>query len=535
MLKRKKCSASLILSFCLIYNVRTSIEHKNVLFLAADDMRPDLGCYVNSHPGFTSPPMHTPNLDALAARSLLFERAYTQQALCSPSRTSLLTGRRPDTTRVTDLATYFRKFGGNFTTIPQFFKDRGYYTVGGGKIFHHGLEASGLDDPISWTEKFHHVHNFYPHDNKNNRSWQALTPDQFNNKPIQDTSEAEYMIKKLREIAPNARLGLQPFFLAYGVHKPHLPFIFPEGYLDYYPEESINEPDNPYAPINMPNMAWSPFGELQSYYDTSKEALHIPNLGNINVTYPHKKVKEMRRAYYSALSYADHSLGQLLNELKNLGLEDNTIIVFWSDHGWQLGEHAEWCKHTNFDIATHVPLMISIPGLTNEGLRSNQLVELVDIFPTLVEATGFDPPEICPTDSSKIQLCTEGSSLIPLIHNPNLPDWKKAVFWQYPRGGVENHVPRCMGYSIRTHRYHYTEWVNIKVTELPKYEPEWKKECDHYELYDLENDSQENSNLYENEYYIYVKNDLSKRLRAGWRNEIKFSQGKFEVKMEIIY
>ena len=521
--------------YCIIFcTAKGNVRHKNVLFLATDDMRPDLGCYVNSHPAFTSPVMHTPNLDMLAKRSLLFERAYAQQALCSPSRTSLLTGRRPDTTRVTDLVTYFRKFGGNFTTIPQFFKDRGYYTIGGGKIFHHGMEASGLDDPISWTEKFHHVKNFYPHDNKHNLSWQALTPEQLKNHPIQDTLEANYMRKKLREVAPNAKLGLQPFFLAFGVHKPHLPFLFPNEYLDYYPEDSINEPNNPYAPLDMPDTAWSPFGELQTYYDTSKDGLPIPNLGNINVTYPAKKVKELRRAYYSALSYADNSLGLLLSELKELGLEDDTIIVFWSDHGWQLGEHAEWCKHTNFEIATHVPLMISIPGMTNEGKRSNQLVELVDIFSTLVEATGFDPLNICPTDSSNIHLCTEGSSLIPLMHNPSLPSWKKAVFWQYPRKGSRNHIPYCMGYSIRTDRYHYTEWVHIKIIELPKYEPNWTKECDHYELYDLQTDPEENINLYEREQYIQLRKEFSKRLRKGWRGEIKLPSKDIVVTIEVL-
>ena len=251
--------------------------------------------------------------------------------------------------------------------------------------------------------------------------------------------------------------------------------------------------------------------------------MDIPNLCNINITYPDKKVKELRRAYYSSLSYADHSIGQLLKELKDLGLEDNTIVVFWSDHGWQLGEHAEWCKHTNFEIATHVPLMISIPGITSSGpIRSSQLVELVDIFSTLVDATGFEPLETCPSDSSKIHLCTEGSSLIPLMRDPNLPLWKNAVFWQYPRGGTENHVPRCMGYSIRTSRYHYTEWVHIKVIQLPKYEPDWENKCDHYELYDLETDPEENENLYQNEHYIHLIKDLSRRLRSGWRNEISF-------------
>ena len=177
--------------------------------------------------------------------------------------------------------------------------------------------------------------------------------------------------------------------------------------------------------------------------------------------------------------------------------------------------------------------MISVPGLTNEGIRSKKLVELVDIFATLVEATGFEPLEICPTDSSKIHLCTEGSSLIPLINNLNLPSWKKAVFWQYPRGGSENHVPRCMGYSILSQRYHYTEWVKIKVTELPNYEPDWENECDHYELYDLETDPQENLNLYENIHYIHLRKELSKRLRAGWRNEINAHHQNYNYETKI--
>ena len=537
MASRNKNILITFLSLCvLIFTTHgsSSGRHKNVLFLAADDMRPNLGCYVNSHPAYTGPLMHTPHLDALAQKSLVFENAYSQQALCSPSRTSLLTGRRPDTTRVTDLVTYFREFGGNFTTIPQFFKDRGYYSVGGGKIFHHGMNASGFDDPISWTEKFHHAQNFYPHDHTHNLSWQALGPNQFNNQPLQDTLEAEYIIQKLREVAPNAKLGLQPFFLAFGVHKPHLPFLFPREYLDLYPDETINVPTNQYAPNNLPDIAWSPFGELQSYYDTSKDAIDIPDLGHINVTYPSHKVKELRRAYYSALSYADYSIGQVLTELKNLELEDDTIIVFWSDHGWQLGEHAEWCKHTNFEIAAHVPLMISIPGLTNNGVRSTQLVELVDIFSTLVEATGFQPLEMCPPDSSEVSLCTEGSSLIPLIFDPNVSNWKRAVFWQYPRGGSHNHIPRCMGYSIRTHRYHYTEWVSIKITKLPKYEPNWDEQCGHYELYDLNIDPEENINWYENEDYIDLKKDLSRRLRAGWRNEVRNQSNEVQVTIDVV-
>ena len=272
MISIQKC----FVTFVLLINIydktdSSTLNKKNILFLASDDMRPALGCYADTHPGFDAPPMYTPNFDALADRSILLERAYVQQAVCSPSRTSLLTGRRPDTTRITDLHHYFRYVGSNFTTIPQYFKENGYYSIGAGKIFHTQQDATpNYDYPFSWSEPFYCAKNPW---SGNNYSWRALTPEEYNTYPPQDASN---------------------------------------------------------------------------------ESMGIPDLGLVNVTYPDYKVIELRRAYYSAISYVDYLVGKILDELTNLGLDESTIVSFWGDHGWQLGEHTEWCKHTNFEVEANI-------------------------------------------------------------------------------------------------------------------------------------------------------------------------------------
>merc|ERR1712107_937024 len=172
------------------------------------------------------------------------------------------------------------------------------------------------------------------------------------------------------------------------------------------------------------------------------------------------------------MGYIDTEIGRVLDTLDNLGLADSTIVAFWGDHGWQLGEHSEWCKHTNFEVATHAPLMMAVPGKTDSGLRSSQLVEFVDIFPTIVEAAGLPTLTTCPELSNSSHICTEGSSLMPLIEDPESSDWKKAVFWQYPRGGnIVDHLKSVMGYSMRTSEWRYTEWVGITyhgITTTPQ-------------------------------------------------------------------
>jgi len=497
------------------------LSHMNVLFLVADDMRTDLGCYEDSNTGFSSPTMSTPNLDALAAKSLLLENAYVQQAICGPSRASVMTGRRPDTTHVLNLNPDFRDVGGDFTTIPQYFKDAGYKSIGVGKIFHEGHE----DNDYSWSEDMHSETNYY---RSGGNSWQALTDQEMEDEPERTTAEADYAICQLEELAPDALSGDQPFFLAYGARKPHLPWVFPEAYLDLYPLEDIIVPENHYAPIDMPETAWYGLTELISGY-TDSEFTENDDLGNVNATLGDDKVKELRRAYYAAISYTDYELGRIIDKLDELGLAENTVIVFWGDHGWQLGEHAEWCKNTNFEVAARAPLMVHIPGVTDAGIKTAKLVEFVDIFPTIVEAAGFDPLDTCPTNSNETSLCTEGSSLLPLMDDPLTSDWKEAVFWQYPRGGWKEdntNIPECMGYSMRTDQYHYTEWVQITFLGDNSYEPDWETVCDsneefQSELYDLSTDPEENVNIVGDDDQADIVAELSTRLRAGWRDEIE--------------
>lgn len=471
---------------------------KNVLFLVADDMRPQLGAYRGKYyPAPVSPKMHTPNLDALAARSLLLERAYVQEALCSPSRTSLLTGRRPDTTHIYTIGPYFRKVGGNFTTLPEYFKVNGYTSVGMGKVFHPG-KASGGDDPISWSEPyFHGEANF----EGKNFSWAAIPDELLRNQTLRDQQIADHAIKTLKRLAPAARSGKQPFFIAVGFHKPHLPFVFPKSFLQYYP--SVKLPDNPYAPVDMPDVAWYDYGGLRGYKDIHD--LHAS--GKINTTLPDQTVLSLRRAYYSALTFTDSLIGKVLAELDNLGLSNETIVSFWGDHGYQLGEHGEWCKQTNFELATHAPMMIHIPGKTDKGIRTSQLTEFVDLFPTLVEATGLTSLPLCPVNSTDVQLCREGSSLLPLISHPETPI-KMGSFSQYPREGY-------MGYSIRTDAYRYTEWPKFKYA--PLYQPDWEILAG-VELYDHVKDPEENVNRAFHPDYAGIRHTLRKMLRAGWRN-----------------
>merc|ERR1719270_1937286 len=248
-------------------------KRKNILFLVADDMRPNLGVYEEANSEiFGQPPMYTPNLDALAARSLVFEKAYDAQALCSPSRTSTLTSRRPDTTRVTQLERYWRDYGGNFTTLPQFFKEHGYTTTGAGKVFHGGPSSNKHDCEFSWTGGCPYHNNNDPYD-PSPISWQAVTPEQQAEKELQDIKNGDWILNKLREAGKAYADDGTPFFIAYGTFKPHTPFIFPERFLDYYPEDVIGLPSNPYVPTDMPDKAWSrPPIFWTGFQDTSAEA-----------------------------------------------------------------------------------------------------------------------------------------------------------------------------------------------------------------------------------------------------------------------
>jgi len=504
---------NLAIVICLVNLGLLAHCRKNVLMLIAVDLRPNVASYQNENGQFfDSPPMKTPNLDLLAKKSLVLSRAYTQVALCGPSRSSFLTGRRADTTRCYVSDHKFRERGGqDIITIPQFFKQNGYKSYGVGKIFHPGIPNTnkGDDYPASWTKPIFHTATT----DDNTVSWKAVTKDEMEKTPLRDIVNADHAISLLREFAPDALLGVQPFFLAFGVHKPHMPWDFPEEFLDLYPEDEMELPANPYVPEDMPESAWTHPTGLLNFPDCSPEGTGIPNIGEANVTYPDRKIKELRRAYYASISFADQQLGRVLDELDLLGLSEDTVVVFFGDHGLHLGEHAEWDKYTNYEIAHRAPMMLHIPGVT-DGEVSSELVEFVDIFPTLTEAAGLGVMEKCPEYSRNVSVCTEGTSLMRLIEKPEW--WKKAVFWQQPRGYWSQWQKEYQGYSVLTPDYRYSEYVNLNSPNEENQAPNWNLPEDFGELYSMKEDPQENFNLFNNPEYEETKQELKKILHAGW-------------------
>ena len=476
----------------------------NVLFLAADDMRPEIGAFLGEDfPSPVHPKIHTPNFDALAGRSLLLKRAYVQLPLCAPSRTSLLTGRRPDTTHVYTLREYWRNVSGNFTTLPQYFKQNGYESIGVGKIFH-SYDASNYDDPISWSQPyFHGVENFEDW----NVSWRSVPDSLLNDTPLRDEQLATRAIETLQNLADDVKANQTNFFLALGFRKPHLPFVFPESMLQYYPEDAISLPARPYASPDLPDIAWYDNAELFQHYG---DVMAMNLTGDINETLPDQFVLDMRRAYHCAITWIDIQLGRVMTALDQLGLANTTIVSFFGDHGYHLGEHGQWGKLSNFELANHAPMMIHLPGLTDDGIQTRQLTEFVDLFPTLVEAAGIEHIPLCPDNSVDVELCHEGTSLLPLIQEPNKPV-RKAAFSQTPR----NHD--VMGYTIRTDQYRYTEWVQF--TSAPDFTPDWTNVLG-TELYDHHNDPDEYYNRAGDQEYSEQKTSLRKVLHQGWRHAI---------------
>ena len=407
----------------------------NVLFIAADDLRPDLGCYGSAG-------AKTPQLDALARRGVLFERAYAQQAVCNPSRASVLTGRRPDTLKVWDLKTHFRETLPDVVTLPQHFKQHGYTAVDIGKIYHNESGAKPtfpFADPVSWSEPPSFAEG--PHW----RDWvvpgdaagpkgkggavQCLdVPDE----AYLDGRIAAAAVSKLRVLAENR----EPFFLAVGFWKPHLPFNAPKKYWDLHDRAQLSAPNPSGMPEGAPAIAGHPWNELRGYTG-------VPKKGPL----PAAQIAELRHGYLACISFLDAQVGRVLAELDRLDLAKNTIVVFWSDHGFHLGEHDLWGKTTNYELDTRVPLIVAAPGASRAGTRAAGLVELIDLYPTLTELAGL------PAASG-----VEGRSLVPLLRDPRQPGKDVAISQHpHPSYGAATH----MGYTLRTARFRYVEWRDL--------------------------------------------------------------------------
>ncbi len=398
-------------------------KKKNILFIAVDDMNNDLGCY--GHPVVKSP-----NIDRLASQGITFANAYCQFPLSSPSRSSILTGYRPDKTRVFDLTYHFRQDLPDITTMPQLFKNNGWYVARVGKMYHYGnpgdIGTNGLDDKISWSERY----------NPAGRDKTTLELDIINYTPKRGLGSAmAYLNDKTGtdiehtdgKVATEAIKLMEqhkdePFFIAAGFYKPHTPWITPGKYFDMYRPEQMKLPEiSAETPGRYPKLALASTNPWPYFGITSDQAL------------------ECVLAYYAAISFVDAQIGRLLDAVRSLGLEDNTIIVFWSDHGYHLGEHGLWFKQSCFEESAKVPLIISVPGSKKAGRTCSRTVELVDVYPTLAELTGLTPPSDL-----------DGNSLVRLLKNPSAK-WAHPAYTQVQRQNTPGH-------SVRTEKWRYTEW-----------------------------------------------------------------------------
>ncbi len=456
----------------------------NVLFIVIDDLRTQLGCY-------GLPWVLSPNIDALAGESLLFERAYCQQAICAPSRASVLSGCRPDTTTIYGLETPLRQAMPEVLTLPEHFKRNGYETVSIGKVYHHAK-----DDLQGWsTEPFQSKGDWKGRGYLTDEALEAIArcdaeqeamgsmrrglgpafeaadvPDD----AYHDGKDALAAIEALRRLTA----GDRPYFLAVGFHKPHLPFSAPKRYWDLYDPAKLPLPANPFEPEGVTEFSLTNYGELRGYFG-------IPKEGDIPVDLARKLI----HGYCACVSYVDAQIGKVLAALKAVGHWEDTAIVLWGDHGWKLGEHNSWSKHTNFEVDTCAPLLARAPGMPAAGRTTQALVEFVDMYPTLCELCGLPVPDHC-----------EGASFAPLLADPGRP-WKTAAFSQYPRGKV-------MGYAMRTARYRYIEWQDSQSGQVLA-----------RELYDHANDCQENVNIVERADADVVAS-LAGQLAGGWRHAL---------------
>ena len=460
----------------VVMGMPTEVQAKerlpNVLMIAVDDLRPDLGCYGNLE-------VHTPAIDALAATGRLFKRAYCQQAVCNPSRTSLMTGLRPNTTGITGNHAHFRDRLPDWITLPQHFKQNGYFAQSIGKIYH-GVFPDGaskttwdtMGDPFSWsvpTTRFGPRYYFTEEginqakasflamygtqqavaSNAGDEAWaQKLVFGPMTEAPdvadevLYDGKVALEAISALRSLKQRD----QPFFLAVGFIKPHSPFVAPKKYWDLYDSKLISMPNRDALPQGAPTWAGHGSGEIRRYTDQ-------PSRGAI----PAASQRRMRHGYLACVSFVDAQVGKVLSELRRLELDENTIVVLFGDHGYHLGEQGLWGKTTNFELDTRVPLIIRTPEMAMPGEATSSISELVDVYPTLSQLAGITPPP-----------ALEGEDLSPQLISP-AADPNQTALSQYPRGKV-------MGYSLRSGDWRYTEWLDqtsgqVASKELYRYQP----------------------------------------------------------------
>ncbi|MCP4173167.1 MAG: sulfatase [Fuerstiella sp.] len=398
----------------------TEPDRPNVLFIAVDDLRPELACYGRRH-------IHSPNIDRLAASGVLFERAYCMVPTCGASRASLMTGLRPSRNRFVNYLTKADKDAPGITTFNTHFRNNGYRTISLGKVFHHESDnAVGWSEPAwrpSKTQWYRLSENQKLHQEGQQRrkkkrgpAWESAdVPDN----AYADGLLAERAVEELRSLKGRGK----PFFMAVGFFKPHLPFIAPEKYWQLYSHDQIKLPDNYHVPAHAPKESIHNSGELRSYAG-------IPARGPVS----NETARNLIHGYYACVSYTDAQIGRLLDELDQLDLSENTVVVLWGDHGWNLGEHSLWCKHSCYETSMQIPLIVRAPGMRS-GQRRSGLVESIDVYPTLCELAGLKFPDHL-----------QGHSFAGLMNDPQIK-WKTAAIGRFQNGD-----------TIRTEGFRFTEY-----------------------------------------------------------------------------
>ncbi len=456
----------------------------NVVFIISDDLNCDLG-------SFDDPIVKTPNLDKIRQNGVRFFNDYCQYPLSGPTRASFLTGYSPDKTKVYDLSTNFRKALPSAVTLPELFKNNGYYTARIGKVFHAGVPGDigqdGMDDPQSWNIRYNpigidkteedKVHVCTPQLMVKGRIGATLAyrcvngPDNLHTDAI-GANIACYLIHRHKD---------KPFFIAMGFYRPHTPFVAPKKYFDMYP---LSEIKLPYVPTD----------------DWKNKPICARWSDPLNWGVPTDTLRQCKRAYYACISFMDAQIGKIVNELKKDGLADNTIIVFCGDNGYCLGQHGQWEKQMLFEHSARVPLIISVPGITKTKGSYNHPVEMLDIYPTIANLCNL---KNIPSD-------LDGKDLAPLLKDTSCP-WNEDAFTETAR--VPNKLRpyikgKFMGRSVRTTRYRYTEWDEGKEGG---------------ELYDYEKDPNEYHNLYNNKKYAKIQEALAKILHQHYKYKASFN------------
>ncbi|MEM7627601.1 MAG: sulfatase [Planctomycetota bacterium] len=481
--------SSLLSTVFFTFTLSVASAQPNILFLAIDDLRPDLGAYGNDL-------IHSPNLDAIAADGLLFQRAYCQAALCAPSRTSLMSGLRPGVPGINGTDSQKKPVVNEalkrVETLPQVLRAGGYTTLNVGKIFH-TYDTSGTD---AWDRQLKPGGGGYQLESNRQRDrirqqkmkeegrsagWRyqrgfaseaADAPDD----RYQTHRIATRGIRLMREhVEQNAD---EPFFLAIGFHKPHLPFVAPKKYWDLYDRDRIELPQRA-EPVGVPEFSLVPsWYEMRQYGDIPKDRSR--ELGD-------NKTRELIHGYYACISFVDAQVGRIMAELENQGLAENTVVIVWSDHGFKLGDYGDWSKYTNMEIDTRVPLLVAGPGVV-KGKQTEALVELIDLYPTVTELAGVVTPKH-----------VEATSFVPLLSDPDRP-WKRGALSYYDRRN-----PDAEGFSLRDERFRYTEWRDYETGEVLA-----------RELYDHAERVVVDRNLADDPAYAATVERLAAWLAGGW-------------------